>query len=79
MTFKKSLKIKSSQKGQSALEYFIISAVVASVVWWGFLGSFKMDGTRDGKDAPLGKIQAILQGRLFQKAVGVDGLNVGNE
>ena len=79
MTFKKSLKIKSSQKGQSALEYFIISAVVASVVWWGFLGGFKVDGTRDATQAPLRQIQAVLQGRLFQKAVGVDGLNVGNE
>lgn len=79
MTFKKSLKIKGTQKGQSALEYFIISAVAASVVWYAFLGPFKVDGKRDENGAPLHQIQAVLQGRLFEKAIGVDGLNVENK
>jgi len=79
MTFKKYLKIRTTQKGQSALEYFVLSALIASVVIWGFLGPFSIDGTRDGKKAPIRGIQAVFQGSLFQKVVGVNGLNVENQ
>ena len=68
MTFKKFLKIKLNGKGQSALEYFILFAVVTGAVWYGF-----------SRLGPLERIEATLQGRFFQKAVGVDGLNIRNK
>ena len=66
MTFVKYLKIKSKKKAQAALEYFIVFAVIATVAWWGF-------------SSPLLRIRAILQGRFYQKATGVEGLNLENE
>jgi hypothetical protein len=68
MTFKKFLKLKVSKKGQSALEYFILFAVVASVVYYGL-----------SEGGPLEQIGDALQGRFFEKVVGEEGLNIGNE
>lgn len=68
--------------GQAALEYFILSAVMAGVVWWAFLGDFKLGGTRDEEGAPLRRIEWVVQDKedgFFQTAIGVNGLNVAND
>ena len=67
MTFTKFLKSKLNRKGQAALEYFILFAVVASAVVYGF-----------ARLGPLDRIEATLQGRFFQEAVGAYGLNIEN-
>jgi len=56
------------KKGQSALEYFILFTVVVAAVWYGL-----------SEAGPLEQIEAKLQGRFFQKAIGEEGLNIGNE
>lgn len=67
MTFIKCLRIKHEEKGQSALEYFIIFAVMSLVTIWAFTNT-------------LHYIRGSLQGNggLFQKAVGSEGLNILN-
>jgi len=78
MTFKKFLRIIKNTKGQAALEYFLLSAMVGGIVWAAFINT-----TRNGKaDNLLTKFEAHLQvgnNCFFQKAAGVNGINVENE
>ncbi len=75
MTFIKSLKIKFTEEGQSTLEYFILFTVVATVMAW----AFGVGYSNNDNPPPLLKIKAVLQGSVFQKVVGPEGLNLENK
>jgi len=67
MTFIKSLRTKVKKKGQASLEYFIIFAVLALLTILSLSSLFP-------------QLQNALQGSggFFEKAIGVKGINVGN-
>jgi len=71
MTFIKSLKTPKREKAQASLEYFVLFSMMAILTILSLSAFFP-------------KLQRVLQGNgstegFFQKAIGVEGLNVGNK